>query len=203
MIFIVDVIKDKRDLLGAITHVDGTARIQTVSRESNPTYWNLIDAFRRRTGIPILLNTSFNNNAEPIVDNIEDAIVCYLTTKLDLLVIGNYMVQKASIANRAYLDLVPTVPAHNIVSQISRAISQNTRSIEYEIRNNFAEYKGQEYHAAISQDTFNVLIESDGQQTLKDLFAANHISEAESVATTLAEIVSLWAQRFVQLRPPR
>src|SRR3989344_7403462 len=82
MLYVLSVKKRYRKVLGAITHVDGTARIQTVSKETNEKYWKLIEAFGKETGIPIVLNTSFNNNAEPIVDSTEDAIVCFLTTGL-------------------------------------------------------------------------------------------------------------------------
>jgi len=80
MSFVLKVKSEWREQLPAITHVDGTARLQTVSKTTNPRYWQLINAFGNKTGIPILLNTSFNNNAEPIVDSISDAIVCYLTS---------------------------------------------------------------------------------------------------------------------------
>ncbi len=94
MVFVVGVRPEMRELLGAVTHVDGTARIHTVTRDTNERYWRLIDSFRDLTGVPILLNTSFNNNAEPIVDSATDAIVTFLTTDLDDLVIGDYLVRK-------------------------------------------------------------------------------------------------------------
>ena len=97
MIFVVGVRPEMRELLGAVTHVDGTARIHTVTRGTNDRYWRLIDSFRDLTGVPILLNTSFNNNAEPIVDSATDAIVTYLTTGLDDLVIGDYLVRKKPV----------------------------------------------------------------------------------------------------------
>jgi carbamoyltransferase len=80
--------------------VDGTARVQTVSRDVNPRYWMLLQAFERLTGIPILLNTSFNNNAEPIVDSPEEAVTCFLTTGLDVLVVGDYLVRKRDDGTR-------------------------------------------------------------------------------------------------------
>jgi len=73
----------------AAVHVDGTARIQTVARASNPRYHALIDAFRTLTGVPILLNTSFNKQ-EPIVARPEEAISCFLRTDMEVLVLGNY-----------------------------------------------------------------------------------------------------------------
>jgi carbamoyltransferase len=94
MIFVVPVRADKQAGLGAITHTDGTARVQTVSREQNSTYWQLIREFGNITGVPMLLNTSFNNNAEPIVESVDDAIACYLTTELTHLVVGDYLVTR-------------------------------------------------------------------------------------------------------------
>jgi carbamoyltransferase len=77
----------------AVTHVDGTGRLQTVDREISPRYYALIEAFYRKTGIPILLNTSFNEN-EPIVNTPEEALACYLRTKMDMLVMENIMVER-------------------------------------------------------------------------------------------------------------
>ena len=86
MLLVCTVKADKRDLVPAITHVDGTARIQEVSREHSPLYWDLIEAFRQATGVPMLLNTSFNVNREPIVETPQDALICALQTKIDKLV---------------------------------------------------------------------------------------------------------------------
>ena len=84
---------DKRSELAAVTHVDGTGRLQTVERDTAPDYWELINAFREITGVPVVLNTSFNEN-EPIVCDPEQAIACFLRTKMDVLAIGNYLVEK-------------------------------------------------------------------------------------------------------------
>ena len=86
----------KRAVIPAVTHVDGSGRLQTVSRESNPLYWQLIRAFARRTGVPVLLNTSFNEN-EPIVLQPGEAIDCFLRTKMDVLVLGRRAVVKAQV----------------------------------------------------------------------------------------------------------
>jgi len=77
----------KRPLVPAVTHVDGTGRLQTVSERSNPRYWRLISAFERRTGVPMVLNTSFNEN-EPIVNTPAEALDCFLRTRMDRLVLG-------------------------------------------------------------------------------------------------------------------
>jgi carbamoyltransferase len=78
----------------AVVHVDGSARIQTVERSENEPFWKIIEAFRQRTGVPIVLNTSFNVRGEPIVCTPEDAIRCFLSTNIDLLVIESYVVAK-------------------------------------------------------------------------------------------------------------
>ena len=86
----------KPEKLGEIpapTHVDGTGRLQTVNQEQNPSYWRLISEFEKLTGVPVLLNTSFNEN-EPVVCAPEEAIECFLRTRMDVLAIGNYLVEK-------------------------------------------------------------------------------------------------------------
>ena len=85
--------KEKQALIPAVTHVDGTGRLQSVDKEISPRYYQLIDAFRQKTGIPILLNTSFNEN-EPIVNRPEEALACYLRTNMDMLVMENILVSR-------------------------------------------------------------------------------------------------------------
>lgn len=94
MLLACDVVEDKRSVLPAITHVDGTARVQTVTPTSNDRFYRLISAFERRTGVPVLLNTSFNVRGEPIVCTPDDAWRCYAGTELDHLVLGNYVLSK-------------------------------------------------------------------------------------------------------------
>jgi carbamoyltransferase len=88
---------DKRATVPAITHVDGSGRLQTVSRRSNPRYHQLISAFARVSGVPMLLNTSFNEN-EPIVLTPSQALDCFLRTSMDVLVIGRHVVERARVA---------------------------------------------------------------------------------------------------------
>ena len=85
------VLPEKRDKIPAPTHVDGTGRLQTVTREANPRYYALIKEFERQTGVPVVLNTSFNDN-EPIVCRPEEAIDCFLRTQMDALVLGNMLI---------------------------------------------------------------------------------------------------------------
>jgi len=84
----------KEKVIPAVTHIDNTARVQTVTQETNERYYNLIKAFERNTGVPVLLNTSFNVAGEPIVETPEDAIKCFLSTDIDVLGIDNFILKK-------------------------------------------------------------------------------------------------------------
>ena len=90
--------KEKQDQIPAVTHVDGTGRLQTVDKVISPRYYQLIDTFRRKTGIPILLNTSFNEN-EPIVNAPEEALACFLRTNMDMLVLENILLDRQSMSD--------------------------------------------------------------------------------------------------------
>ena len=87
--------KEKQKVISAVTHVDGTGRLQTVSKQDNPLYYKLIEKFYELTGVPVLLNTSFNEN-EPIVCRPEEALDCFLRTKMDILVLGNFVIKRRS-----------------------------------------------------------------------------------------------------------
>jgi carbamoyltransferase len=93
MIKVYNVLSEKRSSIPAVTHVDGTGRLQTVDRLTNPLYWRLIKAFEAETGVPVVLNTSFNEN-EPIVCTPREAVECFMRTRMDALVLGNCLVTK-------------------------------------------------------------------------------------------------------------
>lgn len=93
MMHVVKIRPEWRERIPAVTHVDGTGRLQSVERSSNSRYYDLIQAFRARTGIGMLLNTSFNEN-EPIVDTPEQAVACFRRTDMDALCLGNYLIEK-------------------------------------------------------------------------------------------------------------
>jgi carbamoyltransferase len=93
MLMVFKVRPDKRPLIPATRHVDNTGRVQSVSRQVNPRFWGLIDQFRKRTGIPLVLNTSFNEN-EPIVCSPQDALHCFATTRMDALALGPFLVSR-------------------------------------------------------------------------------------------------------------
>jgi carbamoyltransferase len=98
MLMTCQVKQDQQARVPAITHVDGTARQQTVSKATNPKYWGLIHAFEKKTGVPIVVNTSFNEN-EPVVNTPDEAISCYLRNDMDVLVLGPYLVEKTPKAS--------------------------------------------------------------------------------------------------------
>jgi carbamoyltransferase len=94
MLFVVPVNEDKRDRVPAITHVDGTGRLQTVSKDISPTYYQLIEKFGEATGVPVVLNTSFNLRGEPIVNTPSEAFNTFRKSEMDALVLGNYVIRK-------------------------------------------------------------------------------------------------------------
>jgi carbamoyltransferase len=93
MIKVYPVRPEKRSVIPAVTHIDGTGRLQTVRRKDNPLYWQLIKEFENLTGVPVVLNTSFNEN-EPIVCTPQEALDCFLRTKMDVLVLGNFFITR-------------------------------------------------------------------------------------------------------------
>jgi carbamoyltransferase len=96
MLFTFNVMSDKKLTIPAVTHIDGTARPQTVSKESNPVYWRLIREFDKLTGVPVLLNTSFNVQ-EPIVCTPHEAIDCFMRTKADYLVLNTLLIERPTV----------------------------------------------------------------------------------------------------------
>jgi carbamoyltransferase len=99
MLKVYPVRQERRARIPAVTHVDGTGRLQTVSSSENPRYYSVISAFERRTGVPVVLNTSFNEN-EPIVNTPEEALACFLKTRMDRLVLGDWVVVRTAERDR-------------------------------------------------------------------------------------------------------
>jgi carbamoyltransferase len=98
MLFVFDVAPGRAGRIPGVCHVDGTARIQTVNPEQHPLYYRLIKAFQQRTGVPVLVNTSFKTQGEPIVCTPQDAVRCFMTSPLDALVLGPYILEKRARA---------------------------------------------------------------------------------------------------------
>ncbi|MER8640760.1 carbamoyltransferase [Mesorhizobium sp. M1365] len=196
MNFVVRVRDSKRALLGAITHVDGTARLQTVSRNANPAYWEVINAFKKRTGTPILLNTSFNNNAEPIVDSVADAIATFLTTELDGLVVGPFLVKKRAATLQDWTALAVSLPPYVSLHQTRAYKAPDRRETHCEIRTTHFSSDS----VRISHDLFNLLMRIEGEAMLGDLL--NTIAPDQAKRDAVMEgLRRLWEQRLVRLHP--
>lgn len=119
MLRVVPVRPDRRELLGAVTHVDGSARIQTVDRRTNPRLYAIVEAFGRQTGVPVLLNTSFNVSGRPIVETPDDAVECFLDSGLDALLAGDRLVVK------------PAVPPADLAPEERRARQERDRLVAH------------------------------------------------------------------------
>jgi carbamoyltransferase len=195
MTFVTDVREDRRALLPAVTHVDGSARVQTVARADNERFWRLLHAFADLTGVPVLLNTSFNRDGEPIVDSLEDAIVCFLTGGLDILVAGDCIVRKRPIRPAAYAGLVASLRTDSFLER------------HYE---RVAAARGRPLHGILLRKRRRVEISS----LLHRILSLDHMQRraveliaGEEGATQLdldllgRELFGLWACRIITLRP--
>ena len=156
-----------RERLGAITHVDGTARVQTVARPANPRYWELIKAFGDRTGVAMLLNTSFNNHAEPIVDSAREAVACFLTTDLQALVIGDWLITKREPAPADGLGQRVGLPPAIALAAERRWAAPGRSELIHEAR--FTYHHGKS--ARLSPDLHALLGAADGRLSVAELGA--------------------------------
>jgi hypothetical protein len=116
MLYVVPVKEDKREVIPAITHVDNSGRLQTVIKETNPGYHRMIELFGEATGVPVVLNTSFNLKGEPIVETPQDAVQCFLTTGIDYLALHDRLVSK----NVMHKVLSPILDMYSEVSTMVR-----------------------------------------------------------------------------------
>ncbi|MET4295715.1 carbamoyltransferase [Bradyrhizobium sp. LB8.2] len=196
MNFVVRVRESKRALLGAITHIDGTARLQTVSRTNNASYWELINAFKSRTGVPILLNTSFNNNAEPIVDSVADAITAFLSTELDGLVVGSFLVKKRATMLESWTALAVSLPPHVSLYRVRAHAGRERHETVCEIRMGHSSQDS----VRISHDLFDMLMQIEKEAVLADLLA-RVTSDRTRREALVNELRGLWDLRRIRLHP--
>jgi carbamoyltransferase len=166
--------------------------VQTVARQTNPRFWALIDAFAALTGVPVLLNTSFNNNAEPIVDSVDDAVVSFLTTGLDHLVVGDFVIEKRALDFEACRPLVLALAPYASLVKI-RAAAAGGRFAESRLVANSYDDRT----VPVSQALFRALDAVDGQVTLGDIVAALAVDGP----ALFPELVALWQRRLVTLLP--
>lgn len=184
MSFAVPVREDKRELLQATTHVDGSSRIQVVFEDLNPRYWRLIAEFHARTGIPVLLNTSFNNNAEPIVDSVDDALQCFMTTGLDGLVIDDYLIEKRRPVRVETWMIVTQLPTTQLIRKTGqRCALRRTAADSREVE--------------VSPDVFWLLAGADARRPLSDALGSSSLTPALS-----RELFELWQRRLIGVAAP-
>ena len=196
MTFTVPVREAMRPKLPAITHIDGTARIQTVSRNTNERYWRLIEAFRQRTGVPVVLNTSFNHNLEPIVDSVEDAMTCLLTTGLTHLVIDNYLIIKRLVKPAIVSQLFPTLPEHVQLVYCQQAGSGKGLKHLYRLEST----DGRNTSRPVSAATYKTLTYAIGRNCSLGAALASD-SAASDHDAICEELFQLWVERQIHLVP--
>ncbi|WP_229698989.1 carbamoyltransferase family protein [Wenjunlia tyrosinilytica] len=191
MSFALTVRNERRHELGAVTHIDGTARVQVVDHHSNQRFHQLVQRFGDLTGTPVLLNTSFNNNAEPIVQTVHDALTTFLTTELDHLVIENHLIQRRP-PNPATLDtfLLQLPPTTRLTKSIGMT-SAGERTVRHEL-NLGSPTSSHE----VSPQLFALLERADGRTPIGELAAACGMSDE-----TRAELFGMWQRRYFTLRP--
>lgn len=194
MSYVVPVRPNVRGKLGAVTHVDGTARLQVIRKESNEKFYNLVKRFGQLTGTPVLLNTSFNNNAEPIVQTIADSVTCFLTTGLDYLVLGDYIVKRKMNRVTRLESLVPRLrPGTELMRRfgVDKAARKGEDSFVIECS------RIARPSTVLSSRLFSLLEKSDGIRTVSELIGSSGVlTEAES-----DELLSLWCDRFIIMEP--
>ena len=104
MLRVVPIRRDRADRIPAVAHVDGTARVQTLTERQNPGFWRIVRAFGERTGVPLVLNTSFNLAGKPIVETPADAAECFRTSEIDVLAVGPFVVSKRPLESYVETD---------------------------------------------------------------------------------------------------
>jgi carbamoyltransferase len=202
MIFVLKVRASARSLLGAVTHVDGTARVQTVSKETNPVFWQLIYDFGKLTGTPILLNTSFNNRAEPIVDSVDDAVTCYLTTGIQSLIVGDFLVTKCSDYEivKNVVSLVPQIPACRTL--IKRGIDISPIGVRQQGAFEVSSTRSDVLlpSVEISHSLYALLGKADGKRRVGEILDELQLSVSQR-DVLISEVFDLWQKRCISMSP--
>jgi decarbamoylnovobiocin carbamoyltransferase/7-O-carbamoyltransferase len=193
MSFVVAVREDRKQELGAVTHVDGSARLQIIDPESNARFYRLVKRFGQLTGTPVLLNTSFNNNAEPIVHTVEDALTCFLTTDIDFLAIEEFLIRRRPGHSLALNDFILEFRPVTRLARYSRLTTTGEREVIHEIYLDYATGP----RAEVSPTLFALLEAADGSRTLSSLGSISGGLSEE----LRKDLYTLWQERFFTLRP--
>lgn len=204
MTFVLRVRDEWREILGAVTHIDGTARVQTVSREMNERYWTLLNEVGRITGIPMVLNTSFNNHSEPIVDNVHDAVTCFLTTDIDVLVIGNILVRKRPVPiekSHGIGEMAVVVPDSWILRRRRDWISERSVVTVHELVNTPRREDMKQQDLPVSLLMYSVLHAGPPNTPLKRVLLERGVSCNAIGESFFNELILLWQARAVAIHP--
>jgi carbamoyltransferase len=193
MLLIVPVKEDKKEVVPAITHADGTARVQTVSAAHNDLYYELISAFKERTGVPMVLNTSFNVRGEPIIESPQDAVESFLHMDMDRLFLGPFEVWKEPAATDAESlgGRVPRMSEHAYVVEARRAAGGAMQEAVGELRLTWTNRTRRTLTPALSR----LLDLVDGERTVAGILAEAG-DDAEAVH---AALLDLERARFLSL----
>jgi carbamoyltransferase len=199
MTFTYPVKQEKRSVHGAVTHADGTARVQTISREVAPAFWRLIHAFGEQTGVHVVLNTSFNNNSEPIVDSVDDGVVCFLTSELDALLVGDFIVRRRDLARSArelYVTLAPNV-------QLVRSTRAGREAMRERCELQVIGDPTRRHE--VSPLAAALLVRAHGDVVLGELVPAVLTGAIPPIdadeRALIGEMLDLWRQRFIRMGP--
>lgn len=194
--FMNTVLYAKKDVgLDAVVHVDGTARVQTVSKTSNKRYWMLINEFEKLTGKAVLLNTSFNNFAEPIVDSVFDAINSFLSTNIDRLVIGDYLISKKVMDKTLLYRLLPQKIPCAVVCKETKVDSDGKEDAHYFVRYNFTD----SYHRVLREEEYEFMINCSGYDDVGKILENIGILERVN-ENTIDMIIRLWEERLIVMK---
>jgi carbamoyltransferase len=194
--FMAKIQKDKHNALPAIAHVDGTARLHTVLRETNPRYWELIKAFKDITDIPVLLNTSLNRDNEPMVATLEDGIVTFLTSGLDYLIAGDCVAKKCTPTRDNQLSLMVSLPPYVKVFRSKGYSERQKSSTRDELRTSY----DTQFRRKVSPEMSGLLLGIDQRTSVRELLQKTGTDEQVEQAL-LAELNQLWAERLVEMHP--
>jgi len=198
MSYVLKVKPDQQAALGAVTHIDGTARVQTVTSEQNPRFYDLLGAFAKHTGVPMLLNTSFNNHVEPIVDDLHDALTCYLTTGLDWLVVDGFLVKRRESLESGIGKMSLALERYCSVRQTHEYAAPERLHCVHEIH----DLRPSPGSSPISALFYRLLTRQESTPSIADFVQNEQLSKADTAAL-MQEILNAWDLRQIRLQPPK
>lgn len=194
--FAVRVRAERRAELGAAMQDDGCARVQSVSRETEPRLHALLRAFGESTGTAALLSASFNTKIEPVVETADDAIVSFLNSGLDALVIGDWVAEKVEARWSEDVPLRASLPPYVRIVRAKGLAERKRRASSDEIRTTFTPG----LRRTISRELADALIALDGEEPLSEVVGRG-AADADGRRRLMDELLALWALRMIVLRP--